>query len=201
MNKNIEITRQILFAEKLWSFQLPNHKEYKKLVEQIMLVEKNKELHHHSTSPTQQCHVRALRTSWHSHLEYPIVNAISNVIITQFLPKIIEEEKYKVKSFIHTDDAWINLYKKNNYAQPHSHPHGFSSIYFVKIPPNSCDFLVYNPHANIMKSDLDQNKDELKVNAIEGTVIVFNGHLMHSVTPNLSDKERITMSFNFGEDF
>tara|TARA_R100000963_G_C4640607_1_gene104257 strand:- start:1344 stop:1973 length:630 start_codon:yes stop_codon:yes gene_type:complete len=191
------IVQQVLFQEKLWSFKMPDHEHWKKQIEQILLIENNKDIHKYITTPPEECNIKAFRTSWDSHKKYPAIAKICNIIKDVFLKEIVKMEKY-LMPHLQTTDSWINSYKKNNYAVPHVHyPHTLSTVYFVKVPKDSCKFLVYNSNNWRIKSDLDENKEELSINAPEGNVIVFKGQLLHSVTPNLSDKQRITMAANY----
>jgi len=194
--ENRMITQHILFTEKLWSFQMPDHEHWKTQISNIMLVEKNKDKHKYSTQPLEECNVKAPRTSWDSHAQYPAVNHISNIIMKTFLPEIWKTEKFKVPG-VCIESSWINFYTKNHYAVAHHHrPSIYSIVYFVKVPKNSCKFLVYN-EKRILESELDENKYELTVDAVEGTVIVFHGNVVHSVTPNQSDETRITLAANY----
>ena len=39
--------------------------------------------------------------------------------------------------------------------------------------------------------------DIVEVKAKNGTVLFFDGSIMHSVSPNLTEKRRVTMAINF----
>ena len=68
--------------------------------------------------------------------------------------------------------------------------------YFVKTEDTSSKFVFHREqNFSLVKKNEDNNTRYLE--AGEGTVIIFNGKLLHSVTPNTSDKTRITISANF----
>ena len=97
-----------------------------------------------------------------------------------------------------TENSWLNAYKKNQHAVPHQHVGNiFSCVYFVKIPDKSCDFYFHNPRKGMLNSTGEGQMSDLKVDVEEGQVITFNGDLLHSVTPNLSDETRLTLAINY----
>tara|TARA_R100001594_G_scaffold63075_1_gene97523 strand:+ start:5224 stop:5838 length:615 start_codon:yes stop_codon:yes gene_type:complete len=190
------IESHTLFVDKMWSAKMPNHEVFKKQVEDIMTIEKNKDIHQFSTEPERECNVKAIRTSWRSHHEYPPIRDITEEIKI-FLHEVIQKEKYKINKIM-TLEAWANLYRKNDHAIPHHHGKGvIACVYFVSIPKDSKSrFLLYNKNFNAM-SEKDENKEVLAVNINEGDIILFPGPMVHSVTNNQSNKERITVAINY----
>jgi uncharacterized protein (TIGR02466 family) len=192
---NLEITKHNIFIENMWSFKMPNHVEWKKQIEQIVLVEKNKDKHNFSTQITEECRVKGFRTAWDSHHRYDSLNKIISVIKNNFIQEIIKTEEYDCPN-LRTDQCWINWYEKNNYAELHNHPFTLGCTYFVKTEDTSSKFVFHREqNFSLVKKNEDNNTRYLE--AEEGTVIIFNGKLLHSVTPNTSDKTRITISANF----
>ena len=155
------IESHTLFVDKMWSAKMPNHEVFKKQVEDIMTIEKNKDIHQFSTEPERECNVKAIRTSWRSHHEYPPIRDITEEIKI-FLHEVIQKEKYKINKIM-TLEAWANLYRKNDHAIPHHHGKGvIACVYFVSIPKDSKSrFLLYNKNFNAM-SEKDENKEEVK---------------------------------------
>ena len=196
----MNITKHPLFIEKCWSFPLAKHKEYKEGIKQILLVEKNKIKHHHTTEAKKKCNVFAWRSDWNSHKNYPIIKQIG-ADIGNHIVEILKEEKVKFDinyNFLNLASSWINNYKKGNYAVPHNHfIYGYSAVYFTNIPENSSEFIFYNPIGINLESELDENKPTLQLNMPEGAAIVFRGYLQHGVSEHQSDKERTTVAFNY----
>jgi len=194
-----EITKHSIFVEEAWSFKMPNHSHWKKLIEQIVLVEKNKEKHQLTTQIKDECRVKGFRTAWDSHYRYDTVNKIINIILENFIFKIIKTEGYDAPD-LRVDQCWINWYEKNNFAELHNHPFTLACTYFIKTANIPSNFVFHREHNfSLVKKNEDNNIRFLK--AEEGTVIIFNGKLLHSVTPNTSDKTRITMSANFNPSY
>ena len=76
----MQIVKHPLFVEKCWSFPLIKHEEYKRRIDQIILVEKNKEKHEHTTEADTKCNVFAWRSDWNSHKNYPVLREIADDI-------------------------------------------------------------------------------------------------------------------------
>ena len=85
------------------------------------------------------------------------------------------------------------------------HHHGNSSLsaaYYVRAPKNSGDIVFYDPRPAPVYSHPVSNKPNLlnamsnSISPIEGLLVLFPGYLDHSVNENLSDEERIVISFN-----
>ena len=85
------------------------------------------------------------------------------------------------------------------------HQHGNSTIsgaYYVKAPNNCGDIVFYDPRPAPIYSYPNVNKVNFlnaQVNGIspkEGALVLFPSYLDHSVNENLSNDERIVISFN-----
>ena len=85
------------------------------------------------------------------------------------------------------------------------HHHGnctLSCAYYVKAPNNSGDIVFYDPRPAPVYSHPNSNGPNslnAMVNAIsptEGGLVIFPSYLDHSVNENLSNEERIVISFN-----
>ena len=85
------------------------------------------------------------------------------------------------------------------------HHHGNSTIsaaYYVKAPENCGEIVFYDPRPAPVFSHPRANKPNSfnamvnSINPIEGGLVLFPSYLDHSVNANLSNKERIVVSFN-----
>ena len=103
--------------------------------------------------------------------------------------------------------SWVNLHKKENWAQSHTHTNSIvSGVWFISgLSENSGQFVVHcqnklfgnlldfprkeNPHNYV----LDRNH----FNPKNGDLILFPSDLKHSVTANRSDEERFSLAFNY----
>jgi len=197
-----------LFCQKCWSFTLSRHEEYKRKIDQILLVGENDpnfripKASNDTTSGSledyDQTNVYAWKSNWHLHHSFPILEELCEEI-KPYLTQIIKEEKIKNTSEIETINCWINKYQKNDFACPHTHETTqWSAVYMMKIPKDSNSiFRVHNPLGLTYNSELMENFATLDINAKEGSVLIMPGALEHEVTSNMSEETRITAAMNF----
>ena len=85
------------------------------------------------------------------------------------------------------------------------HHHGNSSLsaaYYVKADENAGDIVFFDPRpANVFCHPFakEVNKYNAQVQSVTpkaGTLVLFPSYLEHKVNPNLSNEERIVISFN-----
>jgi len=193
-----EINRIPIFTQEVFHFKLPNFEEWKKHINQIVLVEENKNMHAHETAPKEACNVMAKRTAWNSHQRYQILNDLCKEIGLH-LKKFIEKEGYDIPE-LEIKDCWINWYGKNQYAQPHKHGGVLSVVFFVDVERSNGKFFAYSDNNAVLikKNETHTNfSDTVQIDAKDGTVLFFDGSISHSVSPNTTDNKRVTVAINF----
>ena len=98
------------------------------------------------------------------------------------------------------DTVWYNICPKGGYNECHVHPGAFlSGVYYLKKPKESGDINFHDPRKGSLCSREPQHiaRGSLQeINAKAGDVVIFPGWLEHSVIPNISDEDRISISFN-----
>ncbi len=109
----------------------------------------------------------------------------------------IKNQKVKISSM------WAIINKGG--ASNAKHHHGNSDIsaaYYVRAPRNCGEIVFYDPrpapvffHPNSNKPN-SLNAMVNSINPVEGGLVLFPSYLEHSVNPNLSNQERIVISFN-----
>ena len=198
----MNINKIPIFTQEVFHFTLPNFEEWQKLINQIILVEENKNIHEHDTSPEEACNVMAKRTAWNSHQRYPALNMLCNEIRV-YLNKFIEKENYDIPD-LDVTDCWINWYKKNQYAQPHKHGGVLSVVLFVDVEKSNSKFFFHsdNNAVFVKKDNVHTNFSNVKeLTAKDGTVIFFDGSVFHSVSSNTTDNTRVTVAINFSVNY
>tara|TARA_B100001248_G_scaffold177178_1_gene134588 strand:+ start:973 stop:1581 length:609 start_codon:yes stop_codon:yes gene_type:complete len=104
---------------------------------------------------------------------------------------------------VNLTEMWAIINKKNNFNIEHTHPNNYlSAAYYVKAPENCGSFIVTNPNsvsreritASERKTEFNRNIAQIKPK--EGDLLLFPAYLPHSVGMNLSDEDRIVISFN-----
>jgi uncharacterized protein (TIGR02466 family) len=192
------INRLPVFTQEVFYFTLPNFEEWQKQIKQIILVEENKNIHKHDTSPKESCNVMAKRTAWNSHERYESLNLLC-LEIDKYLSFFIKQEGYDMPK-LKVHDCWINWYTKNNFSQPHRHGSHLSVVVFLDVEDTDAKFFFHSNENMVLikKNETNTNFTNLKeVNVKNGTVIFFDGSLYHSVSPNTTDKKRITVAMNY----
>ena len=110
--------------------------------------------------------------------------------------------KYEPKK-VNLTEMWAIINKKNNFNLEHTHPNNYlSAAYYVKAPDNCGSFKVTNPNlisreritASEKNTEFNQNIAQIKPK--EGDLLLFPAYLPHSVGMNLSEEDRIVISFN-----
>ena len=99
--------------------------------------------------------------------------------------------------------CWANVNAPGAAHRAHSHPNNFlSGVYYVKTQDGADTINFHDPRNQtaIIRPPVAEltadNTDQVVVNVADGTLLVFPSWLHHSVDPNRSDEERISVSFN-----
>ncbi len=154
-----------------------------------------------------------LTTDYHDNNPFEIDSPATNWLRAQVNATVIEYLKaigmdYAVDWQIH---GWANVNRTGDYHDPHNHPHCYlSGTYYVKVPsddgkrrqradvrPNAITF--YDPRAgfNMQSIRNDPYVDpEFTIKPTPGLLMLWPSSLMHFVHPNLSERSRVSISFN-----
>lgn len=110
-------------------------------------------------------------------------------------------------------DFWININGKGGSNVPHTHPGAkYSGVFYIKVPQvmkggnllfikdYNERFLQSEENMGFFKEGykfLPNDLPKIPVKPVEKLLIVFPSWLPHSVEPNDTDEERISLSFNY----
>ena len=100
--------------------------------------------------------------------------------------------------------SWVNLHRKDDFAHIHTHANSIvSGVWYLSTTENSGNVLVHTDN-KLFGNILDfPRKDNLFNSPYcvflpqNGDLILFPSNLKHSVAPNKSDKERLSLAFNY----
>jgi len=99
--------------------------------------------------------------------------------------------------------CWANVLAKGAAHRSHSHPNNFlSGAYYVRTHPGADTINFHDPRnqTGIIRPPVveltAENTDQVVVKVSNGTLLVFPAYLQHSVDRNMSEKERVSLSFN-----
>ena len=103
---------------------------------------------------------------------------------------------------------WAIINKKNSFNVRHNHQNCYlSAAYYVKKPKNSGDITFFDPkEAKTYRFPKIEKYNEYSAETItikpeEGDLVIFPSYLYHAVGENLSDENRVVISFNVDIDY
>ena len=131
-----------------------------------------------------------------------------NIINDEHLHDFGKELAYHVNAYCNSIDfpgtrfviesSWFAKFERGNYA--HLHNHGathISGVYYVKVPENSSNLYFETPNRHLETSVVfNELAERSELQPREGMLVLFPGWLQHGVVPSMSDKTRVSMSFN-----
>jgi hypothetical protein len=101
------------------------------------------------------------------------------------------------------DGLWYNINKKNDLNKSHCHGGAIlAAAYYIDTPNNCGDIVFENIDKHVtMNSNIIVNKNNLfnsnyHVHPKQGLLVIFYAWINHFVEPNLSEKDRLSLSFN-----
>ena len=99
--------------------------------------------------------------------------------------------------------CWATVLAPGAEHRAHTHPNNYlSGVYYLRTRPGADTIAFHDPRSqtNIIRPPVTEltgeNTDEVVVRVKEGMLLLFPAYLSHSVGPNSSDGERISISFN-----
>ena len=139
-----------------------------------------------------------------------IIYPDSPFFFLQDIEKICQEvakDVLKINKSIFLNNAWININQKDNLNQVHTHPNNIlSGVYYVKTPEKCGNIVFRHPGFDMMERDWEDivsdsnhnvyNSDTWWLPPKANTLYIFPSWIKHLVGPNMSDEERISISFN-----
>tara|TARA_A100001011_G_scaffold58419_1_gene57598 strand:- start:223 stop:825 length:603 start_codon:yes stop_codon:yes gene_type:complete len=187
----------LFFPTPVWTLQLDNYQPINKQMYKYIKINQSKDIKGISKSNIK---------GWHSK-DFDMQEDEPKNFIKFILPaieQVITDMNWeKQKQSININNMWaiINTGGATNLR----HQHGNSTIsgaYYVRAPKNSGDIVFYDPRpapVYTYPKALNPNLLNAQVNGInpkEGALVLFPSYLDHSVNENLSNAERIVISFN-----
>ena len=187
----------LFFPTPVWTLQLDNYRSINEQMYKFIKITQSKDREGISKSNIK---------GWHSKDFNMQENEPKNFIkfILPAIEQVITDMNWeKQKQSININNMWaiINTGGSANLR----HQHGNSTIsgaYYVRAPKNSGDIVFYDPRpapVYTYPKAVNPNLLNAQVNGIspkEGALVLFPSYLDHSVNENLSNEERIVISFN-----
>ena len=163
---------------------------------------------------TDQSQTRSNRNGWHSNTDilrnelfFPLKEILKNSC-----KRVCDDLSLLTENINFLMPCWANLHYYGGYNIDHIHPGSWiSGVYYVSVPDGSGQlyFKDPRPQANTIGYPFI-NKLEVRAKNFgekiylppeEGRLYLFPSWLEHGVTPNQSQEERVSISFNFFPQF
>ena len=145
------------------------------------------------------------KKGWHSDYIFPDNENIElfKPLITE-LPRVLKHLPFKpIISEVTNIVIWANIGDKYSYNIAHNHPGcDISGVYYVKVPEGDCGNILFNDprhswvYGNRFFVDRYACGETAPRFPVEGNMYLFPSCLDHSVEPNNTDEDRISISFN-----
>ena len=93
--------------------------------------------------------------------------------------------------------SWVNRHKPGDGGAAHSHCNAmYSGVMYFQTPRDSGDIVFINP---AQRSESHRIRIQNRQISVDPTVcLIFPSWLEHYVTPNQTDEDRVSISFNIG---
>jgi len=200
--KNYQIYK--LFPTPVFHFKLENYQELNIELESYILDLKKKD---------KDGQRKSNYGGWHS----PFFDQKNDNIPKKFA-KIFEEFYKKViinemgwkydSNKVKIEAMWSIINKKGSFNIQHNHPNAYlSSAYYVRHPEKSGSIKFFDPREQKsirypkIKNYTDISAVITEITPKEGDLLIFPSYLYHSVGENLSEDDRIIVSFNVDIDY
>ena len=187
----------LLFPTPVWTLQLDN---YKVVNEEMYEYIKKTQI------KDQKGITKSNIKGWHSKnfdLQDTEPKKFINVILPSIEKVMIDMNWNREKQAIRISNMWTIINTGGSTNSKHQHGNStISGAYYVRAPKNCGDIVFYDPRPAPVfyyPSAIGSNFLNAQVNGItpkEGGLILFPSYLDHSVNENLSNEERIVISFN-----
>ena len=110
---------------------------------------------------------------------------------------------FQIQEPLEVTGCWATVLAKSATHKVHSHPNNFlSGVYYVRVLPGADTINFHDPRSQcrVIRPPVveltAENTDQVVVRVANGTLLMFPSYLEHSVETNMSDMERISISFN-----
>jgi uncharacterized protein (TIGR02466 family) len=187
------------FPTSIWHFPVENHQQLNPILLQTIYTEQQQDskgeqwsnmLGWHSVDNLHQ------RESFHNFTQ--IIN--KNVLeVATFLQWDLEKFSLKITT------CWAIINRKFAANSVHNHPNSIlSGVYYLKTPENCGGIFFCDPRPGsqmIIPPSLEFNLwtlPRITYKAYAGTMLIFPSWLLHGVEMNMSNEDRVCISFNIG---
>ncbi len=189
----------LFFSTPVWINEINNYESINTELKNYIYKEKEK-----NPEGTKKSNVNG----WHSD-ELDLKNEnLKNFIseISKNIGSAIKDMNWDLDTqIVKITSMWSIINNKGAFNEKHHHGNSaLSAAYYVKAEQNAGNIVFYDPRqANVFHhpTSKDVNTVNAQVQSVTpkaGTLVLFPSYLEHKVNANLSNEERIVISFNVG---
>jgi uncharacterized protein (TIGR02466 family) len=184
-----------IYSVPLWQSEYPNFEEHQEL---FLTAIKNYKGKNNSIQKSNIFGYRSPDTLHHIQELRPLFEHICQMAF-----KAVADLDF-IDCDVALTSAWLNV-NDSRQCMNSEHLHGevFSGVFYLKTPEESGKLVLQNPAINKMWQgcQLTAQKNQftaesIRIEPIEGNILLFPSYLPHSVETNNHDEERISISFN-----
>jgi len=187
----------LIFSTPIWTSHLNEYQDVNKRMEEY--IKKQMELDSKGKKASNI-------NGWHSEnfnlKDEEVVFFINTISIK--IQKAMEDMGWDLKkNKIEIPNIWSIINKRGSSNAMHIHSNSYiSAAYYVKAPEKCGDIVFYDPRQSrlVRKPKISKlnnlNGEEVNIKPTDGLLVLFPSYLYHSVNENLSNEERIVISFN-----
>ena len=187
----------LLFPTPVWTTRLENYMTINKRMYSFIKKNQNKDLKGINKSNNKGWHSKDFNLQDDEPKEF-----IKN--ISPSIQKVMKDMNWDIhRQTIKISNMWAIINTGGSSNSRHQHGNStISAAYYVRAPKNCGDIVFYDPRPAPVfcyPATVSSNLLNAQVNGItpnEGALILFPSYVDHSVNENLSNEERIVISFN-----
>jgi len=187
----------LFFSTPIWINEINNHEDINKELINYLYQEKER-----NPEGTKKSNVNG----WHSN-DFDLKNAnLKNFIneISKDIGSAIKDMGWDLEAqVVKITGMWAIINAKGAFNEKHHHGNSaLSAAYYVKAEQDAGNIVFFDPrqanvfHHPISKAVNSINAQVQSITPKAGTLVLFPSYVEHKVNPNLSDEDRIVISFN-----
>ena len=187
----------LFFSTPIWINEIDNYKNINNELKNYIYKEKEK---------NPEGKIKSNVKGWHSE-DFDLKNEVLKSFIAEVSKSIgsaIKDMGWDLESQVaKITSMWAIINNKDAFNEKHHHGNSaLSAAYYVKAEKDAGDIVFFDPRqANVFHHPVSKevNSINAQVNSVtpkEGTLVLFPSYLEHKVNVNLSNHERIVISFN-----
>lgn len=187
----------LVFPCPIWASLIDNHKEINTRMENYIKSHKEMDTEGKKVSNIDGWHSKDFNLKDDEVVFF--INSISYKI-----KKTMEDMGWDlIKNKVEITNMWSIINSRGSSNSTHIHSNCYlSAAYYVKAPEKCGDIVFHDPReAKLIRKPKMSNANKLNAEEINiqpqaGLLVLFPSYLYHSVRENLSESERIVISFN-----